>query len=409
MALTDAAARKIKPASDKRIEKHDGHGLYFVVQPSGAKSWAFRYRVGGKSRKLTIGSFPAIDVSEARKQASAASDEVKRGGDPAFARKQAATSSDTFGSVAIRFIEKYARPKNRSWDQTARLLGLAEKDGELTKTGGGVIAKWGNRKLGDIKQADVIRLLDSIVDDGSPISANRTLAAVRKLFNWAEGRYGLATNPCDRVEMPGAENARDRILTDEELKAVWLAAVKMGGAFGNAVKLLILTGQRRNEVAGIEWRELDLPNKVWKLPRGRVKNDNGHEVPLSAPALAVIADVTKVDRQELLFTTTGTTPISGFSKAKADIDEESGVEDWTLHDLRRTMASGMARLGISLPVIEKILNHSSGSFRGVAGVYQRHSFADEKRHALDAWAAHVTRVVEGQADNVVSIMDAASA
>jgi integrase len=416
--LTNAAIEKKKPHPGQRIEIHDGHGLYLVIQPSGTKSWAYRYRVAGKSRKLTLGSFPALGISKAREAASAALVHVQGGGDPAVERRQAAAASDSFENVARRFIEKYARPKNRSWEQTARFLGLAPGEGtervrsaqvetdDLILTRRGVIAKWGDRKIGDIKQADVIRLLDHIVDEGNPIAANRTLAAVRKLFNWAEGRYGLANNPCNRVEMPGTENARDRVLTDDELKAVWHSAVKLSGAFGKVVQLLILTGQRRNEVAGMEWRELDLPGKLWKLPRGRVKNDSGHEVPLSAPALEVIGTVHRIQGQQLLFSTTGTTPISGFSKAKIEIDEDCAVADWTLHDLRRTMASGMARLGISLPVIEKILNHSSGSFRGVAGVYQRHSFADEKRHALDAWAAHVMRIVNGAADNVISIAEA---
>lgn len=392
--LTDAAVRKRKPDPGKRVEIHDGHGLYLVIQSSGAKSWAYRYRVGGKSRKLTLGSFPSLEVGEARNLASAASVQVKRGGDPAVERRHAIAADDSFEVVARLFIERYARPKNRSWDQTARWLGLAPGEGdELILTKKGAIAKWGDRKVGDVKQGDVIRLLDDIVDGGNPIAANRTLAAVRKLFNWAEGRYGLASNPCNRVEMPGTETARDRVLTDKELKAVWKASTKLGGSFGTVVHLLMLTGQRRNEVAGMEWRELDFANRLWKLPRARVKNDSGHEVPLSDQALELIAAVPHIHGQQLLFSTTGTTPISGFSKAKIEIDELAGVEDWTLHDLRRTMASGMARLGVSLPVIEKILNHSSGSFRGVVGVYQRHSFADEKRAALDLWGAHVARLV----------------
>jgi integrase len=392
--LTDAAVRKRKPDPEKRVEIHDGHGLYLVVQSSGAKSWAYRYRVGGKSRKLTLGSFPAMDIVGARNLASEASVQVRRGGDPAVDHRNALRADDSFEVVARLFIERYARPKNRSWDQTARWLGLAPGEGdELISTKKGAIAKWGDRKVGDVKQGDVIRLLDDIVDGGNPIAANRTLAAVRKLFNWAEGRYGLTSNPCNRVEMPGTETARDRVLTDKELKAVWKASTKLGGSFGTVVHLLMLTGQRRNEVAGMEWRELDIANRLWKLPRGRVKNDSGHEVPLSDQALELVAAVPRIHGQQLLFSTTGTTPISGFSKAKTEIDELARVEDWTLHDLRRTMASGMARLGVSLPVIEKILNHSSGSFRGVVGVYQRHSFADEKRAALDMWGAHVARLV----------------
>jgi integrase len=391
--LTDAAVRKARPNSRKRVEVHDGRGLYLVIQPSGAKSWAYRYRIGGKSRKLTLGTFPAIDISKARSLCSAAALKTKAGGDPARDHKETLAADDTFERVARLFVERYAKPKNRTWEQTARWLGLAPDEDKLVLTGKGAAARWSGRKLTAIKQADVIRLLDGMVDQGNPVSANRTLAAVRKLFNWAEGRYGLSGNPCDKVEMPGTETARDRMLTDDELCAVWNAATEQGGLFAPVIQLLILTGQRRNEVAGMEWRELDLPAKLWKLPRGRVKNDNGHEVPLSEPALAIIASVPRISGRELLFTTTGNTPVSGFSKAKVEIDEACGVEDWTLHDLRRTVASGMARLGVSLPVIEKILNHTSGSFRGVVGIYQRHSYAEEKRAALDLWGAHVARLV----------------
>jgi integrase len=392
--LTDAAVRKKKPNPGKRVELHDGRGLYLVIQPTGAKSWAYRYRVGGKSRKLTLGTFPTIDVAKARSLCSAAALKTKAGGDPARDHKSAQSADDTFEKVARLFVERYARPKNRTWAQSARWLGLAAGEGgSLVLTGKGAIAKWGGRKIGTIQRTDVIRLLDEMVDQCNPISANRLLAAVRKLFNWAEARYGLTNNPCHRVEMPGSETARDRVLTDDELAAVWRATTGLSGYFESVVKLLILTGQRRSEVAGMEWRELDLAAKLWKLPRGRVKNDTGHEVPLSAQSLAVIESVPRIANRTLVFTTTGETPISGFWKAKIDIDGASGVDGWTFHDLRRTAASGMARLGVSLPVIEKILNHSSGTFRGVVGVYQRHSFAEEKRAALDLWGAHVARLV----------------
>jgi integrase len=392
--LTDAAVRKKKPNPDKRVELHDGRGLYLVVQPSGAKSWAYRYRVGGKSRKLTLGTFPTIDVAKARSLCSAAALKTKAGGDPAREHKSAQAADDTFEKVARLFVERYARPKNRTWEQSARWLGLASDGGDsLVLTGKGAIANWSGRKISTIQRTDVIRLLDDLVDRGSPISANRSLAALRKLFNWAEGRYGLVSNPCSKVEMPGSETARDRVLTDDELAAVWRATTGLGGYFASVVKLLILTGQRRSEVAGMEWRELDLPAKLWKLPRGRVKNDTGHEVPLSAQSLAVIEAVPRIAGRPLVFTARGGKPVSGFWKVKTEIDEASGVAGWTFHDLRRTAASGMARLGVSLPVIEKILNHSSGTFRGVVGVYQRHSFANEKRAALDLWGANVARLV----------------
>jgi integrase len=393
--LTDAAVRKKKPSPGKRVELHDGRGLYLVIQPTGAKSWAYRYRVGGRSRKLTLGTFPTVDVAEARSLCSAAALKTRAGGDPAAEHRSALAADGSFDRVARQFIERYAKPKNRTWKQTACWLGFAPDGDSLVPTGKGALAKWGGRNVGSISRADVIHLLDGIVDQGNPISANRTLAALRKLFNWAEGRYGLASNPCNKIEMPSEETARDRILSDDELATVWRAANEYGGYFGAVIKLLILTGQRRGEVAGMDWKELDLPAKLWKLPRSRVKNGNGHEVPLSTQALDVIESIPRIANRNLVFTTTGSKPISGFTTVKEGIDDASGVKDWTIHDLRRTVASGMARLGVQLPVIEKILNHTSGTFRGVVGVYQRHSFADEKRAALDLWGAHVARLVGG--------------
>jgi integrase len=179
---------------------------------------------------------------------------------------------------------------------------------------------------------------------------------------------------------------------------VWRAAEKISGPFGALVELLALTGQRRDEVAGMRWHELDLEGRLWTLPRGRVKNDQGHEVPLSAAAVAILKSLPRIADSPFVFTTNGTAPSSGYSKGKRRLDEllPREMAPWRLHDLRRTVASGMARLGINLPVIEKVLNHGSGSFAGIVSVYQKHSFADEKRAALDAWGQHVERLVSGK-------------
>jgi integrase len=400
--LTEAAVRNKRGHKNGRVEIHDGNGLYLVVQPSGAKSWALRYRVGGKSRKLTLGPYgddPAISLARARSLASSEMLKVRTGGDPA--RDRRTESVDTFEGVTRLFLRRYASPQKRTWKGTAYLLGLIpdpenhDKDNPATfiVRKGSAVDQWGARKISEIRRSDVISLLDRLVDGGAPVGANRVLAAIRILFKWAAARYSLPINPCEGVQRPSAEVSRDRVLTDEELRLVWRAAGERGWPFGLIVQLLILTGQRRDEVAGMAWSELNLKEGTWHLPRGRVKNDNGHDVPLSAQALNIIGQVRKVAGIDLLFSTTGKTAVSGFSKEKTALVEHVGFDDWWLHDLRRTMASGMARLGVSLPVIEKILNHTSGSFRGVVGIYQRHSYADEKRAALDLWGAHVARLV----------------
>jgi integrase len=252
----------------------------------------------------------------------------------------------------------------------------------------------------------VLEILDRVVDGGAPIAANRVLAAVRKLLNWAVARDILQSSPCAGVKPPAAERARDRVLSDDELRLVWQAADKMGGTFGPLVKLLALTGQRRDEVAGLRHGELDLDARLWTLPPARTKNNQPHEVPLSAAALAVLESVPRVAGSPFVFTTNGgASPASGYSKGKRRLDAllPPDMPPWRLHDLRRTCASGMARLGINLPVIEKVLNHSSGSFAGIVGVYQKHSFADEKCAALEAWGRHVESLVSGKSAKVVRL------
>jgi integrase len=232
---------------------------------------------------------------------------------------------------------------------------------------------------------------DRVVDAGAPIAANRVLAATRKLFNWLLARDLITASPCAGVKPPTGERSRDRVLDDKELRAVWLAAEEIGWPFGAMVKTLVLTGQRRDEVARMEWSEIDFGDKLWTLPRERVKNDEKHEVLLSDAAIAVLKSVPRIAGSRYVFTTNGEAPSSGYSKGKRRLDAllSSDMPPWRLHDLRRTTASGMARLGINLPVIEKVLNHASGSFAGIVGVYQKHEFSEEKRRALDAWGGFV--------------------
>ena len=247
----------------------------------------------------------------------------------------------------------------------------------------------------DITRRDVLDVLDRVVDSGAPIAANRTLSAIRKLFNWCVQRDIIAASPCAGVKPPTEERSRDRVLSDAELKTIWIAADQVEGPFGPLIKLLVLTGQRRDEVAKMQWSELDLKARLWTLPPERVKNNQPHEVPLSDAVIAILEFLPRLSGSPFVLTTSGEAPASNYSKNKRRLDMllSANMPSWRLHDLRRTTASGMARLGINLPVIEKVLNHSSGSFAGIVGVYQRHSFAEEKRKALEAWANHIIEFV----------------
>ncbi|MET3839027.1 site-specific integrase [Bradyrhizobium sp. OAE829] len=425
-------------AKSTRQEVPDGLlvGLYLVVQPSGAKSFAVRYRYAGQPRKLTLGAFPAITLEAARDIGGKALRAAAEGRDPATekqARKGAEKLAkaeeergkrDLFENVAREFIERHAMKNTResSWRETARILGLKpdpenpekllvveRQDGKpLT-----VINHWAGRKVQEITKRDVITFLDT-VRDRAPVMANRNLAAVRKLFNWCLARDVIQVSPCTLIEPPAPERSRDRILSDDELRLVWNASGTDVSPFGPLVKMLILTGQRLAEVGGMRWDEIDFESKLWTLPAERVKNGERHEVPLSDTAVEILKALPRINTTKgFVFTTTRDAAVSGFSRAKDRLDAgveaslQAGAkppEHWTFHDLRRTMASGMARLGIQLPVIEKVLNHSSGSFRGVVGVYQRHSYATEKRNALHRWSAFVADIVAGHPDhNVINL------
>jgi integrase len=388
--LTIRALEAVKPGPERReIPDSLLPGLYFIVQPTGARSWAVRYRHQGTSRKHTLGGYPTIDLKAARALGGKALRAAAEGRDPGREKVLArAAKADSVDHIVEEFLERHVRRSNRlrTAQETERLLRQH------------VLPRWRGRMVHEITRRNVLDILDRVVDGGAPIAANRVFAAVRKFFNWCVARDIIAASPCAGVKPPTAERARDRVLSDDELRLVWAAADKLGGAFGPLVKLLALTGQRRDEVAGMRWDELDLDARLWTLPAGRTKNDKPHDVPLSSAAIAVLKSVPRVADSPFVLTTNGAAPASGYSKNKRRLDAllPADMPAWRLHDLRRTCASGMARLGINLPVIEKCLNHVSGSFAGIVGVYQKHSFADEKRAALEAWGSFVAALVEGK-------------
>ncbi len=375
-------------------------GLYLVVQPSGMKSWALRYRLHGRPSKFTLGPYPAIGLAKARDLGRAALEGVAAGVDPAAGRRAQKVAMEQgggndFKSVAARFIERYAKQNTReaTWKEYERLLDV------------NIVPRWRSKPIEAITSADVVALLDGIVDSGTAVLANRILAVIRRLFNWTVERGLLDRSPCEKIKAPAAEVSRDRVLADAEIRLIWQACDSQGWPFGPFVKLLLLTGQRRNEVAQATWAEIDIAGRLWTIPKERTKNGIAQDVQLSAAALEILNGLPRITAKAgdklpgFVFTTSGKSPIAGYSKAKTQIDlvvsricEEQSIdapERWTFHDLRRTIASGMARLGISVVVVEKILNHSGGTLGGVTGVYQRHTFAEERRRALETWATFV--------------------
>ena len=396
------------------------------MQPSGAKSWALRYRLkgGGKARKLTIGSYPMFSLKDARSRAIELRAEIERGADPhgvkVTARRRAAEVDDTFEAVARRYISEYQFRHKRSWEWTARLLGLTVngtadeasqcpplaviRDGSKDQRGRSrlsLVDRWGARRIGDIADSDIIDALDR-VSSHAPILANRLHAVLSAFYGWAKGKRLVASNPCTGLNRPAKEQSRDRVLDDKQLRKVWNAAQELGHPWTGIVKLLILTGQRRNEIADLHWSEIDLEDRLIHLPPARTKNASAHDVPLSASALAIIAGLRRLPDADLIFTIKRQ-QVTGFSRMKERLDAESGVTDWTLHDLRRTVASGLQRLGARLEVTEAVLNHRSGSTAGIVGVYQRHDYAAEKRDALARWADYVDALVSGTKANVVAL------
>jgi integrase len=405
--LTQIAIDNLRPRAE-RYEAPDGRitGLYLVVQPSGAKSWAARYRFLGRQRKYTIGPYPTLDLAAARRKALEALGEVAGGRDPAAqkkaireAAKAAQSGKDTVAGVAVSFIERYAkRHVGPSWARQSERLIKRE-----------ILPAIGDKRLCDVKRSDIHDLLDVIIDRGSPITANRALSVFRRLCNWAIERGILAVSTCDKIKAPSAEISRDRFLSADEIQVAWRAFERVGWPWGDIGKLLLLTGQRRSEVAGMTWTEVDLAAKTWTIAKERSKNGLAHEVPLSSAATRILEDLPRIEGRDFIFSLVGK-PVSGFSRAKQfTIDRALDREfpHWTFHDLRRTAASGMAGIGIAPHVVEAILNHRNGTIKGVAAVYNRYSYAAEKRTALDAWARKLHEIVTGEKPaNVVELMKA---
>jgi integrase len=403
--LTDLFVERVPKSTRGRVEYFDISypGLSLRITDKGHKSWSLFYRAFGRQRRLTIGNYPAFDPAAARRAASAALHRVQAGGDPAEEKRQRRLAprpiADDFASIARQYLALQVKKNTAAstYKETARIL---ETD---------VIPQWGKRPIGTIVRRDVGALVDKKAADGAEVQANRILARLRTLFSWAVEKDWIASNPCDGLKPPTKEKSRDRVLGDDDIRFLWAGCDDLGWPFGPLFKLLLLTAQRRDEVASMEWAEVDLKAGVWRIPKEKTKNGVGHEVQLSREAIDVLETLPRI-AGGLAFTTNGRTSVSGFSKAKERLDALMAkaacreIEPWILHDLRRTATTGMAAMKIPPYVVERILNHVSGTIRGVAAVYNRHHYGEERRDALAAWGRAVAAIIEGKTeDNVLSM------
>jgi integrase len=365
----------------------DLRGLELRVTPAGKRVFYVYYRAKGaklQQRRHKLGDYPKITVQQAREQAKAVLGRVAGGGDPSAERKKERDrlNSGRIDEIIEQFLFQHAS-RNRSFSETERIF---RRD---------VMPLWGKRSIHSITKPDVVALVRNKADT-SPTMANRLLATVRKFFNWCYSNSIIESSPAEGISALSREIVRDRLLNDDELRAVIAACRATGYPFGSLVELLAVTGQRREEVAAMEWREIDFQSSTWTIPAERSKNGKAHIVHLSAFALRILEAAPRIG--PFVFTTTGNKPFQGFSKSKARLDQASNVTNWRLHDLRRTIVSGMARKRVAPHVADKILNHQAHTLPGAARVYQQHDFLDERRDALDLWSDHIDALMAAKPD-----------
>lgn len=409
--LTDKFCENAKGDPAKRLEHADAivPGLFFIVQPTGKRSWAVRYRDAAKKPvKVTLGAFPLTSLGDARMQGREVLDRVARGHDVAAEKRT---------TKRIAFVEAPSRDRDL-WPkvvetfllrEAASLRSHASIKAILNRETGDL---WRSKLIRDISKRDVLALVDGIVERGSPVAANRALAWVKRVFGWAVSRDLVASNPCIGIR-PQPEKSRNRVLSRSEIADIWAAAGQMGFPFGDLIKMLIVTGQRLRECAEAQWKEFDLDGRMWEIPAARAKNDQHHIVPLSPAALALLKELPRLGKPpRFLFTTTAESAVSGFARAKQTVDrklreldlqraKEVGLpadavparEPWVFHDLRRSVASGMAELGILADIVERVLNHKGQSRTGIRAVYQKFEHMPERRDAMLRWGTEVERIV----------------
>ena len=414
--LTDRTLKALKPAKvGKRYDVMDGdvRGFGVRVSDKGQRTFVLIARYPGRTNptRRALGDYPTLSLESARRKAQRWHELISQGIDPKeeqerLRRAELRKRADTFDAVAEEFIKRVVvgpnpeKPLQRRGNIVAR---------ELRRE---FVERWSGRPITSITRRDVIDAIKEKVDAGAPYQAHNLLGHVRVMFNWAieVGDYGLEASPCDRIRpkrLIGKKSHRTRVLSDSELRAFWRATQQMGYPFGPLLQLLALTGQRKSEVADAKWSEFDLKKRLWLIPPERMKGDHPHVVPLAAAAIEILAALPRFKKGEHLFSSTlGETPVAGFAKAKTRLDRLMAKElemmppPFVIHDIRRTVRTGLSALPVPDLVRELVIAHSKP---GLHKVYDQHAYLDEKRQALELWAGRLRGIVSPPPENVVEL------
>ncbi len=391
--LTPKLLDNLPLAQGKRYEVRDELviGLHIRVSTAGGKVWYLAARVDGVLRRIKLGTYPVLSLKDAREKAQSMLRDIQLG---TFQPRDVEPEPPvlTLGDVIPQFITRYAQRQTKDWKGTESILHR--------------MSGLHGMPINAIKRGDVTRELERLISDigakgGKGTRANRGLAAIKKLYSWCVDQGFVENSPVVGLKPPIREETRDRVLNDDEIIAYWQGCEAEGYPFEQFGKLLLLTGQRRQEIAAMRWSELDLNRGTFTLKADRTKNSTAHIVPLSRQALDILRSIPRFLGSDYVFTSTGRTPISGFGRFKDRLDTFVGLdaEDWRFHDVRRTVATNMAILKVPPHIIEAVLNHKSGIVSGVASIYNRHAYLDEKREALQTWANHIDDLLALRGDD----------
>ena len=384
--LTDTKIAGLKAPATGRVEHRDlkTPGLRLRIGATSKKTWIVRARIGSTVLNRKLGTYPAMSLATARTSAEALLASLAREGSREGIDR-------TFGEAAEAWVDKVARPNNVTWKNQKRRLEMH------------VLPHWQDKRLSDIRRRDVRDLIEGLEGEHLP---NQTLGTIKTVFKFALARDWVEASPAEGIEKPKPDNSRDRVLSMEEIARVWRASDFLGFPFSQYMKTLMLTAQRRTEVASMRWDALDLEAGTWTLEADDTKSSRKHLVPLPLPVQKLLQSLPRFG--PYVFTTDGTTHVSGYAKQKSKLDafiaadSDEPFKPWTLHDLRRTAATHMVRLGILEAVVGKVLNHAPTGV--TAKVYALHQYEPEKRSALGRWSAEVERTITGRVeDKIVSL------